>query len=87
MREGRTKKVKGIPIPKILGYSFLANIFEVGDVMQYKLRVLSNEPEESDPSLIPDAIITSINLELNGKKATSIQLNNSDNIIDSFCLV
>ena len=86
LTKGRTKKVKGIPLPKTLDYSFLANIFEVGDEIQYTLRVLSNELERSDPSLITDAVITLINLGMDGK-TTFFQLNNGNNIINSLHLV
>ena len=55
-------------------------------MIQYKLRVLSNEPEGSNPSLITDAVITLINLELDGK-TTSVQLNNGNKIINSLHLI
>ena len=86
MREGHTGKVKGTTIPKTLDYSFLENIFEVGDAIQYKLRVLSNATEGSDLSLVTNDVITSINLKLDGRM-TSVQLNNGDKIIYSICLV
>ena len=76
--EGPTKKSKGIPLPKTLDYSFLGNILEVGDEIQYKLRSVS--------SLITDAVITLINLDPGGK-TTTVQLNNGDKIIDSLHLV
>jgi hypothetical protein len=84
--EGRTKNVKGIPLPKTLDYSLVANIFEVGDEIQYKLRVLSSELERSDSSLITDDVMTLINLEPDGK-TTTVQLNNGDKIINSLHLV
>ena len=85
-REGRTEKVKGIPILKTLDYSFLAKIFEVGDAIQYNLGVLCNWPEGSDLSLVTDDVVTSIDLEPDGKKM-SVQLNNSSKIISSLHLV
>ena len=84
--EGRTKKVKGIPLPKTLDYSFLANIFEVGDEIQYKLRDLSYEPKQSNQSIITNAVTTSINLETDGK-TTTVQLNNGGKIINYLHLV
>jgi len=76
--EKHKEKVKGIPLPKSLDYSFLGNIIEVGDEIQYK--------ERSGSSLINDAVITSINLDPGGK-TTTVQLNNGDKIINSLHLV
>lgn len=71
-------------VPSLLDYSYLSNILEFGDVVEYKLRSRIHQPMSS--VLMKTATVTAIRLEADNV-TKSVLLSNGDKLIGSLHMV
>ena len=78
-------------LPKALDFSFLSNVIEVGDLIEYRLRTVPTDANHITDGLVQRAIVSSIvygdESTENNNKSTKLQLSNGDHIVGSLHLV